>query len=101
MGVLPAGEQTGRVAGRAGAGEYTQSPGEEIRISPELQEQCFALKAHLYLTFLSLDPFSMQSAEQQKKHQEGQATRLADLELWLNALSAKTGVRLAETLLFY
>ncbi|XP_071060143.1 SUN domain-containing protein 1 [Pseudochaenichthys georgianus] len=32
-----------------------------------------------------------QSAEQQKKHQEGQATRLADLELWLNALSAKTG----------
>ncbi|KAG8006972.1 SUN domain-containing protein 1, partial [Nibea albiflora] len=31
-----------------------------------------------------------QSEEQQKRHQESQATRLADLELLLNALNAKT-----------
>ncbi|XP_037648182.1 SUN domain-containing protein 1 isoform X10 [Sebastes umbrosus] len=31
-----------------------------------------------------------QSAEQQKQHQEGQATRLAELEFALNALAAKT-----------
>lgn len=34
----------------------------------------------------------MQSEEQQKRHQESQATRLADLNLLLNALAAKTEV---------
>lgn len=34
----------------------------------------------------------MQSEEQQKRHQESQATRLADLELLLQALATKTEV---------
>lgn len=40
----------------------------------------------------------MQSAEQQKQHQEGQATRLVALELMLNTLAAKTEVRSADSL---
>lgn len=41
----------------------------------------------------------MQSEEQQKRHQESQATRLADLELLLNSLAAKTEVCI-DSLLF-
>lgn len=37
--------------------------------------------------------FFLQTTEEQKKHQESQVARLADLELLLKALAAKTEVR--------
>lgn len=43
----------------------------------------------------------LQSAEQQKQQQETQAARLADLELLLKALAAKTEVCTADSLHFY
>lgn len=39
---------------------------------------------------------SLQSAEQQKRHMEGHTTRLADLELLLKALAAKTEVQYSQ-----
>lgn len=51
-----------------------------------------------YLTFF-LYLCLMQSEEQGKRHQESQSTRLADLELLLNALAAKTEVCRADRLL--
>lgn len=53
--------------------------------------------SHLFFLY----PCSMQSEEQQKRHQESQATRLADLELLLNSLAAKTEVCTADLLLFH
>lgn len=45
----------------------------------------------MYLTFV-------QGAERQKTQQESQAARLADMELMLSALAAKTEVHTADSL---
>lgn len=41
----------------------------------------------------NISPFSIQTAEQQKQQQESQTARLAELELLLKALAAKTEVQ--------
>lgn len=57
----------------------------------------YAVNVYMPLTFHLC---SMQSAEQQKQYQESQAARLADLELLLSTLAAKTEVCTADPLLY-
>lgn len=56
----------------------------------------YVVNIYIHLTFHLC---SMQSAEQQERHQESQAARLADLELLLSTLAAKTEVCMADPLL--
>lgn len=90
MGFVPARAETQSVTGRTGAGKHTKSTGQ--RSGQVLQDGSFILDlVYTHLTFFSIC-VTMQSEEQQKRHQESQATRLADLELLLKALATKTEV---------
>ncbi|XP_032394409.1 SUN domain-containing protein 1 isoform X9 [Etheostoma spectabile] len=67
---------------------HTQTDRESLGlwVSSLLEQRLGALRGEL----TQESAHRAQSAEQQKRHQEGQATRLADLELLLNNLVAKT-----------
>lgn len=56
----------------------------------------FCLKGLHVILLLFLYMCLMQSEEQGKRHRESQSTRLADLELLLNVLAAKTEVCKAD-----
>lgn len=91
MGVLTAGPESWCPARRAGAGTDTKSSGKDPRVRDGL----------LYMVHIHCNSplfCALQSEEQQERLQQGQATRLAEIELLLNTLAAKTQVCSAGSL---
>lgn len=91
MGVLTAGPESWCPARKAGAGTDTKSSGKDPRVRDGL----------LYMVHIHCNSplfCALQSEEQQERLQQGQATRLAEIELLLNTLAAKTQVCSAGSL---